>query len=121
MIKDRRFLLRLTPRPADSTRLRIQAGLRGWPSLRHYLGACRNGAQKLLGVLITIGEAVAYVVSGMYGDVRELGAGIAILIILQVRPTRSIHTLRQTLEGLLGGRLQPWHRHAVQQSNLSLP
>ena len=44
----------------------------------------RNGAQKLLGVLITIGEAVAYVVSGMYGDVRELGAGSAILIITQV-------------------------------------
>ena len=46
----------------------------------------RNGAQKLLGVLITIGEAVAYVVSGMYGDVRELGAGNAVLIILQVCP-----------------------------------
>ena len=45
---------------------------------------CRNGAQKLLGVLITIGEAVAYVLSGMYGDVRELGAGNAILIIVQV-------------------------------------
>lgn len=43
-----------------------------------------NGAQKLLGVLITIGEAVAYVVSGMYGDVRELGAFNAILIILQL-------------------------------------
>ena len=37
-------------------------------------------------MLITIGEAVAYVVSGMYGDVREIGAGIACLIILQVRP-----------------------------------
>ena len=37
-----------------------------------------------MGVLITIGEAVAYVVSGMYGDVRELGAGNAILIIVQV-------------------------------------
>lgn len=43
-----------------------------------------NGAQKLLGVLITIGEAVAYVVSGMYGDVRDLGAWSAILIILQL-------------------------------------
>jgi preprotein translocase SecY subunit len=43
-----------------------------------------NGAQKLLGVLITIGEAVAYVVSGMYGDVRELGAFNAILIIMQL-------------------------------------
>ncbi|XRB20300.1 protein transport protein SEC61 subunit alpha [Pseudoscourfieldia marina] len=46
--------------------------------------ALMNGAQKLLGVLITIGEAVAYVVSGMYGDVRELGAGNAILIIVQL-------------------------------------
>lgn len=45
---------------------------------------CSNGAQKLLGVLITIGEAVAYVVSGMYGDVRELGATHAIIIIVQV-------------------------------------
>lgn len=45
---------------------------------------CRNGAQKLLGVLITIGEAVAYVLSGMYGDVRDLGAGNAILIIIQL-------------------------------------
>lgn len=44
----------------------------------------RNGAQKLLGVLITVGQAVAYVVSGMYGDVRELGSWNAILIITQV-------------------------------------
>eukprot|EP00850_Spirogloea_muscicola_P004458 SM000019S05002 [mRNA] locus=s19:454268:457629:- [translate_table: standard] len=43
-----------------------------------------NGAQKLLGVMITIGEAVAYVLSGMYGDVRDLGAGNAILIIIQL-------------------------------------
>ena len=62
---------------------------------------CRAGAQKLLGVLITIGEAVAYVVSGMYGDVRELGTGNAILIIVQVQPfsqlflclTRILNTL----------------------------
>jgi protein transport protein SEC61 subunit alpha len=43
-----------------------------------------NGAQKLLGVLITVGEAVAYVVSGMYGDVRDLGAANAVLIVLQL-------------------------------------
>merc|ERR1719389_1466600 len=42
------------------------------------------GAQKLFGMLITMGEAVAYVMSGMYGDLRELGAGNAILIILQL-------------------------------------
>jgi hypothetical protein len=44
----------------------------------------RNGAQKLLGILITIGEAVAYVLSGMYGSVSQLGTGNAILIILQL-------------------------------------
>merc|ERR1719158_1608729 len=43
-----------------------------------------QGAQKLLGILITIGEAVAYVISGMYGDVKDLGAGNAILIIVQL-------------------------------------
>jgi protein transport protein SEC61 subunit alpha len=43
-----------------------------------------QGAQKLFGIIITIGEAVAYVLSGMYGDVRDLGAGNAILIILQL-------------------------------------
>mmetsp|Transcript_8521 Transcript_8521/g.23748 ORF Transcript_8521/g.23748 Transcript_8521/m.23748 type:complete len:475 (-) Transcript_8521:331-1755(-) len=43
-----------------------------------------QGAQKLFGMLITIGEAVAYVMSGMYGDLRELGAGNAILIITQL-------------------------------------
>jgi protein transport protein SEC61 subunit alpha len=43
-----------------------------------------GGSQKLFGMLITMGEAVAYVMSGMYGDLRELGAGNAILIILQL-------------------------------------
>jgi protein transport protein SEC61 subunit alpha len=43
-----------------------------------------NGAQKLFGCLITFGEATAYVLSGMYGDVRELGGGTAILIIVQL-------------------------------------
>jgi len=43
-----------------------------------------QGAQKLFGMLITIGEAVAYVLSGMYGEVSELGAGNAILIIIQL-------------------------------------
>jgi len=43
-----------------------------------------QGAQKLFGIVITIGEAVAYVLSGMYGDVKDLGAGNAVLIILQL-------------------------------------
>merc|ERR1712157_169054 len=32
----------------------------------------------------TIGEAIAYVVSGMYGDLGTIGAGNAILIIVQL-------------------------------------
>jgi len=43
-----------------------------------------NGAQKLFALLMTFGEATAYVLSGMYGDVRDLGGGNAILIILQL-------------------------------------
>jgi protein transport protein SEC61 subunit alpha len=43
-----------------------------------------QGAQKFFGIVITIGEAVAYVLSGMYGDVKDLGAGNAILIIMQL-------------------------------------
>jgi protein transport protein SEC61 subunit alpha len=35
-------------------------------------------------MLITLGEAVAYVMSGMYGDVNVLGAGTALLIISQL-------------------------------------
>jgi protein transport protein SEC61 subunit alpha len=43
-----------------------------------------QGAQKLFAFLITLGEAIAYVMSGMYGSLYELGAGNAILIILQL-------------------------------------
>jgi len=43
-----------------------------------------QGAQKLFGIVITIGEAVAYVLSGMYGDIKDLGAGNAVLIITQL-------------------------------------
>ncbi|XP_055388099.1 protein transport protein Sec61 subunit alpha-like [Condylostylus longicornis] len=43
-----------------------------------------NAAQKLLGLLITIGEAVAYVLSGMYGNINEIGTGNALLIIAQL-------------------------------------
>jgi len=46
-----------------------------------------EGAQKLFGILITIGEACAYVLSGMYGEIRGedgIGAGNAIIIIIQL-------------------------------------
>ncbi|KRX09224.1 SecY subunit domain [Pseudocohnilembus persalinus] len=43
-----------------------------------------NGAQKVLGLLIAMCEAIAYVYSGMYGPLEQIGAGGAILIILQL-------------------------------------
>merc|ERR1712216_952173 len=43
-----------------------------------------EGAQKLVGLLITVIQAVAYVVSGMYGDIKDLGSGNAVLIVLQL-------------------------------------
>jgi len=43
-----------------------------------------GGAQKLFGMIITVGQSVAYVWSGMYGDLADLGAGNALLIILQL-------------------------------------
>jgi protein transport protein SEC61 subunit alpha len=38
----------------------------------------------VFGMLIILGEATAYVLAGMYGEVKDLGAGNAILIILQL-------------------------------------
>ncbi|TKR61855.1 hypothetical protein L596_028909 [Steinernema carpocapsae] len=43
-----------------------------------------NGAQKLFGMLITIGQAIVYVVSGMYGDPADIGMGICCLIVVQL-------------------------------------
>jgi protein transport protein SEC61 subunit alpha len=43
-----------------------------------------NGAQKLFGLLITIVEAVAYVTSGMYGDMKDIGYFFCFLIVIQL-------------------------------------
>jgi len=43
-----------------------------------------NGAQKLFGMIITICQGTAYVLSGMYGEVKDLGTGNTILIITQL-------------------------------------
>uniref|UniRef100_A0A8C6U0V4 Protein transport protein SEC61 subunit alpha n=1 Tax=Neogobius melanostomus TaxID=47308 RepID=A0A8C6U0V4_9GOBI len=39
-----------------------------------------NGAQKLFGMIITIGQAIVYVMTGMYGDPSEMGAGIYVCL-----------------------------------------
>ncbi len=38
----------------------------------------------VLGMIITVGQGTAYVLSGMYGDPKELGMGTSILIITQL-------------------------------------
>ena len=35
-------------------------------------------------MVITIGQAIVYVMTGMYGDPADLGLGICLLIIIQV-------------------------------------
>ena len=38
----------------------------------------------VLGMIITIGQASAYVLSGMYGDVSDIGFGNATLLVIQL-------------------------------------
>ena len=46
--------------------------------------ALYEGAQKLAGLIIAFGQAFAYTWSGMYGDISDVGAGNAILIVIQL-------------------------------------
>jgi protein transport protein SEC61 subunit alpha len=43
-----------------------------------------EGIQKLFGLLMTVGQAIAYVVSGMYGDTKDLGFFNCFIIVLQL-------------------------------------
>ncbi|KAI1708190.1 secY translocase domain-containing protein [Ditylenchus destructor] len=43
-----------------------------------------NGAQKLFGMVIIIGQAIVYAMSGMYGAPAEIGTGICLLIVIQL-------------------------------------
>merc|ERR1711862_526574 len=43
-----------------------------------------NGAQKLFGMVITLGQGIVYVLTGMYGDPSDIGAGVCLLIIIQL-------------------------------------
>lgn len=38
----------------------------------------------VFGMVITVGQSIVYVMTGMYGPPSELGAGICLVIILQV-------------------------------------
>lgn len=43
-----------------------------------------KGAEKAFGLIITIVEALAYVMSGMYGEISEIGIFMALLIVCQL-------------------------------------
>jgi len=43
-----------------------------------------NTAEKLFGLLMTVGEAVSYVLSGMYGNIWDIGILNATLLIVQL-------------------------------------
>jgi protein transport protein SEC61 subunit alpha len=45
---------------------------------------CMKALEKLVGMIITLGQGAAYIFSGMYGDIRELGWGNASLILVQL-------------------------------------
>lgn len=43
-----------------------------------------SGAQKLFAIIIALGQATVSVWSGVYGDPKQIGAGISILLVLQL-------------------------------------
>lgn len=55
---------------------------------------CNHGCcVAVFGMIITIGQAIVYVMTGMYGEPSEMGAGVCLLIIIQV----AIHTLLRSV------------------------
>lgn len=52
---------------------------------RKNVGFIYNLNSSVFGMVITVGQASVYVMSGIYGAPSELGAGICLLIIFQVR------------------------------------
>ncbi|KAF7310035.1 Protein transport protein Sec61 alpha [Mycena indigotica] len=43
-----------------------------------------GGAQKLFALIIALGQGIVYVMSGLYGQPSELGAGVCLLLIVQL-------------------------------------
>ena len=52
-------------------------------------------------MIITIGQAIVYVMTGMYGDPSEMGAGICLLIIIQVNTKNPAAALLLKLRHLM--------------------
>jgi protein transport protein SEC61 subunit alpha len=43
-----------------------------------------GGAQKLFALIISLGQATVYVMTGLYGQPKDLGAGVCLLLVLQL-------------------------------------
>ncbi|KAK2466542.1 hypothetical protein APHAL10511_001404 [Amanita phalloides] len=43
-----------------------------------------GGAQKLFALIISLGQATVYVLTGLYGQPRDIGAGVCLLLIIQL-------------------------------------
>ncbi|KAG7089694.1 translocon subunit [Marasmius oreades] len=56
-----------------------------------------GGAQKLFALIMSLGQATVYVLTGMYGLPSELGAGVCLLLIIQLVTAALIVTLLDEL------------------------
>ena len=76
----------ITPIVTSGMVVQLLAGA-GFLEVDHSLKEDRalyNGAQKLLAILMTFGQALVSILGGVYGDPREIGAGICLLLVLQL-------------------------------------
>ena len=39
----------------------------------------------VFGMVITLGQGIVYVMTGMYGEPSDIGAGVCLLIVIQVK------------------------------------
>lgn len=56
----------------------------------------RKTAEHVLGLLITVGQAIVYVMTGMYGEPSEVGAVNGILIVLQASRLTAAQPMERT-------------------------
>ncbi|KAF9492950.1 SecY protein [Pleurotus eryngii] len=55
------------------------------------------GAQKLFAIIVSLGQATVYVLTGLYGQPKDLGAGVCLLLIIQLVSAALIVTLLDEL------------------------
>lgn len=78
--------LGITPIITSGMIIQLLAGA-GFIEVDHSLAEDRalfGGAQKLLAMIIAFGQATVYVLTGLYGLPADLGAGVCLLLILQL-------------------------------------